>query len=95
VYSTDGRRWQTGPQIYGVSEDTPLETELGFSPTGKRMLGLVRMDGNDTDLLGDQGRLRTKVFWPRRPYTRFSCRQELNRVGSTARSRSIGAGGCS
>jgi hypothetical protein len=78
--SADGRRWRAGPEIYGVSEDTPLETELVFSPSGRRMLGLVRMDGNDFDLLGFQGRLRTKVCWARRPFRRFSCRRELRGV---------------
>jgi hypothetical protein len=78
--SRDGRRWKAGPQIYGVAKDTPLETELTFSPSGRRMLGLVRMDGNDFDLLGGQGRLRTKVCWARRPYRRFSCPGTLNGV---------------
>jgi hypothetical protein len=27
------------------------------------MLALVRMDGTDAELLGDQGRLRTKICW--------------------------------
>jgi hypothetical protein len=76
----DGRRWKAGPLIYGVSEDTPLETELVFSPSGRRLLGLVRMDGSDSELLGFRGRLRTKVCWAKRRYTRFSCRQTLNGV---------------
>jgi hypothetical protein len=78
--STDGRHWKAGPEIYGKSEDTPLETELVFSPSGRRMLGLVRMDGNDYELLGNRGRLRTKVCWARRPYRRFTCPQELRGV---------------
>jgi hypothetical protein len=78
--SRDGRRWRAGPQIYGVSEDTPLETELVLTPSGRRMLGLVRMDGNDFELFGQQGRLRTKVCWAPRPYRRFSCRAELRGV---------------
>jgi hypothetical protein len=78
--STDGRNWMAGPPVYGVSADTPLETELVFSPSGKRMLALVRMDGNDSELFGNQGRLRTKVCWARKPYTTFSCPQELNGV---------------
>ena len=28
--STDGETWTAGPEIYGVSADTPLETELFF-----------------------------------------------------------------
>lgn len=78
--STDGRAWSAGPQIYGVSADTPLEAELTFSPSGNRMLALVRMDGNDFELLGGRGRLRTKVCWARRPYRAFSCPQELRGV---------------
>jgi hypothetical protein len=78
--STDGRSWRAGPQIYGVSKDTPLETELIFTPSGKRMLALVRMDGNDFELFGHRGRLRTKVCWARRPYRRFRCPTELRGV---------------
>jgi hypothetical protein len=78
--STDGRKWKAGPEIYGVSEDTPLETELTFSPSGKRMLALVRMDGNNNELFGYQGRLRTKVCWAKQPYRTFNCPQELNGV---------------
>ena len=55
--------WRRGPQIYGVSKDTPLETELVFSPSGKRMLALVRLDGDDSELLGGNDHLRTKVCW--------------------------------
>jgi hypothetical protein len=78
--STDGKSWTAGPEIYGVSEDTPLETELIFTPSGKRMLGLVRMDGTDEELLGHQGRLRTKVCWAKKPFEEFSCPQELTGV---------------
>jgi hypothetical protein len=78
--STDGRHWKAGPQVYGKSVDTPLETELVFSPSRKRMLGLVRMDGTDYELFGNRGRLRTKVCWARRPYSRFSCPAELKGV---------------
>lgn len=76
--SKDGRHWSAGPQIYGVSEDTPLEAELTFSPDGRRMLALVRMDGDNNDLLGFAGRLRTKVCWAKRPYKRFTCPQEFD-----------------
>jgi hypothetical protein len=78
--STDGLRWKAGPLVYGVSADTPLEAELAFSPSGKRMLALVRMDGNDVDLLGFKGRLRTKVCWSRPPFRAFRCPQTLNGV---------------
>jgi hypothetical protein len=76
--STDGVTWTRGPVIYGVSEDTPLETELVFMPSGK-MLALVRMDGLDNELLGDEGRLRTKICWAEPPaYDAFTCPQELS-----------------
>lgn len=78
--STDGVRWAAGPLVYGVSRDTPLETELTFSPSGRRMLGLVRMDGTNDVLLGNNGGLQTKVCWSLRPYRRFSCPQELRGV---------------
>ncbi len=74
--STDGVAWTKGAEIYGVSEDTPLETELVFMPSGK-MLALVRMDGTADELLGDSGRLRTKVCWSDPPYATFACPQEL------------------
>jgi len=77
--STDGISWAAGPTIYGVSEDTPLETELVFTPSG-RMLALVRMDGTDQELLGDEGRLRTQVCWSTAPYTAFDCPQTLDGV---------------
>jgi len=78
--SRDGVHWRAGPLIYGVSADTPLETELTFSPSGKRMLGLVRMDGDDFELLGNNDNLRTKVCWSRTPFRGFSCPQELHGV---------------
>jgi hypothetical protein len=78
--SHDGINWSAGPQVYGVSADTPLEAELAFSPSGKYMLALVRMDGNNTDLLGFQGRLRTKVCWSRPPFARFTCPETLHGV---------------
>jgi hypothetical protein len=75
--SPDGVTWTAGAQIYGVSADTPLETELTFMPSG-RMLALVRMDGTDAELLGDQGRLRTKTCWAEAPYTTFDCSTEFD-----------------
>lgn len=74
--STDGVTWAKGPDVYTVSEDTPLETELTFMPSGK-MLALVRMDGTDDELLGDVGRLRTKICWSDPPYDSFDCPAEL------------------
>jgi hypothetical protein len=74
--STDGLIWTAGPLVYGVSADTPLETELTFMPGGK-LLALVRMDGTDAELLGDQGRLRTKICWSDPPYASFSCPAEF------------------
>jgi hypothetical protein len=75
--STDGLAWTAVGTIYDVSADTPLETELTFLPSG-RLLALVRMDGTDAELLGDQGRLRTKVCWALPPYTTFACPSELD-----------------
>jgi hypothetical protein len=75
--STDGVNWTAGPLIYDVSADTPLETELTFMPSGK-LLALVRMDGTDDELLGDAGRLRTKICWADPPYSTFSCPSEFD-----------------
>jgi hypothetical protein len=77
--STDGLQWTAGAVIYGVSADTPLETEIVFMPSG-RMLALVRMDGTTDELLGNVGRLRTKVCWATPPYGSFDCPQELTGV---------------
>jgi hypothetical protein len=74
--STDGLAWTKGATVYGGSEDTPLETELVFMPSGK-LLALVRMDGTENELLGDQGRLRTRTCWADAPYTSFDCAGEL------------------
>jgi hypothetical protein len=74
--SNDGVAWTKGAEVYTVSADTPLETELTFMPSGK-LLALVRMDGTDAELLGDVGRLRTKVCWADPPYASFLCPQEL------------------
>jgi hypothetical protein len=74
--STDGLNWSPGPLVYGVSADTPLETELTFMPGGK-LLALVRMDGTDADILGNVGPLRTKVCWSDPPYTSFACPAEF------------------
>ncbi len=75
--STDGLTWTMGPPIYTMSADTPVETELTFMPNGE-LLALVRMDGTDQELLGDQGRLRTKICWAAPPYTSFSCPSEFD-----------------
>jgi len=77
--STDGTNWTPGAVIYDISEDTPLETELVFMPSG-RLLALVRMDGNNDELLGYQGRLRTEVCWAMPPYDAFTCPQTLDGV---------------
>ena len=78
--SRDGVHWTAGPRIYGVSADTPLEAELAFSPSGKHMLALIRLDGNDFDLFGYRGRLRTKVCWSKPPFKRFTCPETLHGV---------------
>ena len=77
--STDGLAWTMGPLIYGVEEDTPLETELFVMP-GETMLALVRMDGTDDELFGSKGRLRTAVCWSDPPYDAFRCPQILDGV---------------
>src|SRR4051812_25686620 len=78
--STDGLRWTPGAQIYGVAADTPLEAELIMSPSGGHMLALVRIDGNDQEVLGNAGRLRTKVCWAVPPFDHFDCPQDLGGV---------------
>jgi hypothetical protein len=75
--STDGVAWTKGAVVYDVSADTPLETELTFMPSGK-LLALVRMDGTDQELLGDSGRLRTKICWADPPYAQFDCPDEID-----------------
>ena len=77
--STDGTNWTQGPVVWGNSEDTPLETELVFMPSG-RLLALVRMDGLTDELQGNVGRLRTKVCWSQAPYETFDCPQDLDGV---------------
>ncbi|MBK8936766.1 MAG: hypothetical protein IPM79_03715 [Polyangiaceae bacterium] len=74
--TSDGLTWEPGAQIYGVAEDTPLETELVITPGG-RMLAIIRMDGTDEELLGDKGRLRTKLCWADPPFESFDCPHEL------------------
>ncbi len=74
--SSDGATWTAGADVYTVSDDTPLETELVFMPSGA-LLALVRMDGTDQELLGSEGRLRTKVCWAQPPYDSFDCPQEI------------------
>jgi len=76
--SQDGMNWTAGPTIYDVAADTPLETELVFDAVG--VTALVRMDGTDDELLGSQGRLRTKVCTAARPYATFDCSGELDGV---------------
>jgi hypothetical protein len=77
--SVDGMNWTQGARIYGRAEDTPLETELVFMPSGK-LLALVRLDGNDRELFGNAGRLRTKVCWAAPPFSTWDCSRELDGV---------------
>jgi hypothetical protein len=74
--SLDGVNWTRGALIYGVTADTPLETELVFLPSGT-MMALVRMDGTDAEYYGNAGRLRTKVCRAQPPYEQFDCPEEL------------------
>jgi hypothetical protein len=48
-------------------------------PSG-RLLGLVRVDGTNDELLGSSGRLRTIVCWADPPYDSFACPQTLSGV---------------
>lgn len=75
--STVGAKWTKGAKVYDIAEDTPLETELTFMPSGK-LLALVRMDGNDKEILGSQGRLRTKICWASPPYDAFDCPSQFD-----------------
>jgi hypothetical protein len=74
--STDGLTWTRGADVYAVSADTPLETELSFSDDGT-LVAYVRMDGTDQELIGDVGRLRTKVCVAAPPYLTFDCSAEI------------------
>jgi hypothetical protein len=79
--SRDGVHWSPGPQVYGVSADTPLETELVFSPSGRYMLGLVREDGDDYELFGNRGQLRTGICWAKTPpFSTWSCPDQFTGV---------------
>ena len=77
--STDGQAWTAGAVIYDKREDTPLETELVFLPSGD-LLALVRMDGTNDELYGNFGRLRTAVCVASPPYAAFTCPQTLDGV---------------
>jgi len=77
--SADGTSWTAGAEIYGRAEDTPLETELVFMPSGK-LLALIRVDGSNDELLGNAGRLRTKVCWAAPPFSSWDCSRELRGV---------------
>jgi hypothetical protein len=77
--SSDGVTWTLGPDIYNMPADHEDEAELTIMPTGV-MLALVRLDGTAAELLGDEGRLRTKVCWAMPPYASFSCPAELTGV---------------
>ena len=73
--SSDGVAWRAGAMIYDNAADTPLETELMFDASG--VTAYVRMDGTNEELLGSEGRLRTKICTAPRPYTQFDCSTEL------------------
>jgi len=75
--STDGKTWTAGATVYDVAADTPLETELMFFPSG-RLLALVRTDGDNNELIGTQGRLRTFPCWADPPYATFTCPGPIN-----------------
>ncbi|MGO8997767.1 MAG: hypothetical protein ACLQVI_30995, partial [Polyangiaceae bacterium] len=74
--SPDGVTWTQGVQVFGVSALTPLETELVGMPNGN-MLALVRTDGADIDLPGNDGNQKTRVCWARPPFTSFDCPETI------------------
>ncbi len=76
--SSDGVTFSAGATIYDDASQTPLETELTFMPSG-RLLALVRTDGSDAEITGDNN-LRTVVCWADAPYDTFSCPQTLDGV---------------
>jgi len=77
--SNDGNTWTQGALVYGVSADTPLETELTFMPSGL-MLALVRTDLTDAVYLATQPPISTRVCWAPAPYDTFTCPQTLDGV---------------
>lgn len=74
--STDGVTFSRGALIYGVSADTPLETELVPMPSGK-LLAIVRTDGSDAEITGDSEARKTVLCWAPPPYDAFDCPQTL------------------
>ncbi len=72
--STDGVAWTAGADVYTVTADSPLETELVPFPSGD-LMALVRTDGTGSisDVLGDTGTLKTVVCWAQPPYASWSC----------------------
>jgi hypothetical protein len=77
--STNGTTWTEGASIYAKAEDTPLETELTFLPSG-RLLALVRTDGTSEQLFGDTDTM-TQVCWSDAPpYASFHCDAPLRGV---------------
>jgi hypothetical protein len=77
--SADGVTWTQGAQIYGVTADTPLETELVFMPSG-RLLAIVRTDLTDAVYLATQPPISTRICWAMPPYDTFDCPQTLDGV---------------
>lgn len=78
--STDGVTWTQGASVYAKAEDTPLETELTFMPSG-RLLALVRTDGASDQLFGDSDERMTQVCWSDAPpYASFHCDAPLKGV---------------
>jgi len=74
--SPDGVTWTQGAQVFGITADTPLETELVPMPNGT-MLALVRTDGSNADLPGNDGNQRTQVCWAKPPYASWSCPETI------------------
>jgi hypothetical protein len=74
--SPDGVTWTQGAQVFGVTADTPLETELVPMPN-LDVLAIVRTDGDDADLPGNDGNQRTHLCWAAPPYASWSCPETI------------------
>jgi hypothetical protein len=74
--SPDGINWEQGAVVYGDSAATPLETELVEMPNGN-MLALVRTDGDDASLFGNNGMQTTQICWASPPFATFDCSNTL------------------
>ena len=90
--SSDGVHWDAGALIYGVSRTRRSRPSWSSSPSGKRMLALVRIDGDDSELLGGRRPPAHEGLLVAAARTSASpARRRSTACGSTARWRSTGA----